>query len=46
MDIGVASFLLLLAVPILVQAALVISLTSPGPVLFRQVRMGRDYQPF
>ncbi len=46
MDIGVASFLLLLAVPILVLAALVISLTSPGPVLFRQVRMGREYQPF
>jgi len=27
-------------------AALLIRLTSPGPVLFRQTRMGRGFQPF
>jgi lipopolysaccharide/colanic/teichoic acid biosynthesis glycosyltransferase len=45
-DVFVASFLLLLALPLLLPAALLILLTSPGPVFFRQVRMGRNYQPF
>ncbi|WP_172664137.1 sugar transferase [Demequina rhizosphaerae] len=33
------------AVPLLVTAALV-KLTSPGPVFFRQERIGRDHEPF
>lgn len=37
--------LVFLAVPLLFIAALV-KFTSPGPVLFRQVRCGRDNQPF
>jgi lipopolysaccharide/colanic/teichoic acid biosynthesis glycosyltransferase len=45
-DLSIASFLLLLAMPMLLLAALAVVLTSPGPVLFRQTRMGRDYQPF
>jgi lipopolysaccharide/colanic/teichoic acid biosynthesis glycosyltransferase len=45
-DVSVAWCLLLLSLPLLLAAALLILLTSPGPVLFRQVRMGRDYQPF
>ena len=36
----------MLALPLLLLAAMLILLTSPGPVLFRQVRMGRDYRPF
>ena len=45
-DIVVSAFLLLVAAPVLFLAALVIWMTSPGPILFRQVRMGRDFQPF
>lgn len=46
MDIVVSALLLLLALPILLLAALLIWTTSPGPVLFRQWRMGRGFQPF
>jgi lipopolysaccharide/colanic/teichoic acid biosynthesis glycosyltransferase len=46
MDIVVSGFLLLVAAPILLLAALIIWITSPGPILFRQVRMGRAFQPF
>jgi lipopolysaccharide/colanic/teichoic acid biosynthesis glycosyltransferase len=45
-DIVVSLVLLLVASPVLALAALVILFTSPGPVLFRQVRMGRGFQPF
>ncbi len=37
---------LLLAAPVMVVAAVSIKLTSPGPVLFRQQRMGRRFRPF
>ena len=40
-DIAISATLLLFALPILVLAALLIRFTSPGPVLFRQTRMGR-----
>jgi len=45
-DIVVSAVLLLLALPALLIAALLIVLTSPGPVLFRQERMGRGFQTF
>src|SRR5580698_7657195 len=45
-DIAVSLALLVLASPMLALAALIILVTSPGPVLFRQVRMGRGYRPF
>ncbi|WP_317890563.1 sugar transferase [Acidicapsa ligni] len=45
-DIVLSSLLLLVAMPILLLAALAIHLSSPGPVLFRQSRMGRGFQPF
>jgi lipopolysaccharide/colanic/teichoic acid biosynthesis glycosyltransferase len=32
--------------PLLLAIAVVIKVTSPGPVLFRQARVGRDGQPF
>jgi lipopolysaccharide/colanic/teichoic acid biosynthesis glycosyltransferase len=45
-DIVVSALLLCLALPILLLSALIIFLSSPGPILFRQVRMGRGFQPF
>ena len=35
-----------LLAPLMLVIALAIKLTSPGPVLFRQTRVGRDGQPF
>jgi lipopolysaccharide/colanic/teichoic acid biosynthesis glycosyltransferase len=45
-DVSVSAVLLLIALPVLLLAALSILFTSPGPVLFRQTRMGRGFQPF
>ena len=42
---GASALLLLFAVPLLVTAA-AIRLTSPGPALFRQTRIGADGRPF
>ncbi|WP_263354492.1 sugar transferase [Acidicapsa acidisoli] len=45
-DIAVSAALLLIALPVLAVAAVMILTTSPGPVLFRQTRMGRGFRPF
>src|SRR6516225_1894346 len=45
-DVLIASVGLLVLVPLLLVIALLIKLTSRGPVLFRQERMGRNFQPF
>jgi lipopolysaccharide/colanic/teichoic acid biosynthesis glycosyltransferase len=45
-DIAFSAVLLLLALPALLLAALLIRLTSPGPILFRQTRMGRGFHTF
>jgi exopolysaccharide biosynthesis polyprenyl glycosylphosphotransferase len=37
---------LLLTLPMLVLIAIVVKLDSPGPILFRQVRVGRNGKPF
>src|SRR5262245_39220843 len=41
-DIMIAALLLVLTVPLMLVIALLIRLDSPGPALFRQVRIGRD----
>ncbi len=45
-DITFALLLLLFAAPILLLCALLIKLESPGPVLFCQKRMGRNFKTF
>ena len=46
MDVLASVLGLVLVSPILAVAALAVRLTSPGPVLFRQVRVGQHGRPF
>lgn len=46
LDLAIAVPLTLLAAPLLVGAAIAVRITSPGPVLFRQRRLGRDGETF
>jgi exopolysaccharide biosynthesis polyprenyl glycosylphosphotransferase len=46
MDIVGASAVLFILGPLMAAIALAIKLDSPGPVFFRQTRVGRDGQPF
>ena len=46
LDVSVAGTVLLVLVPVIVFAALAVRLSSPGPVLFRQRRLGRHMRPF
>jgi exopolysaccharide biosynthesis polyprenyl glycosylphosphotransferase len=41
-----AAFAVLLILPVLLAIAVAVRVTSPGPVFFRQERVGRDGQPF
>jgi exopolysaccharide biosynthesis polyprenyl glycosylphosphotransferase len=45
-DMALATTLLVLSAPVLAIAAVAIKATSPGPVLFRQTRIGKDGVPF
>jgi lipopolysaccharide/colanic/teichoic acid biosynthesis glycosyltransferase len=45
-DVGVAGAALVVAAPLLGLAALAVKLTSRGPVLYRQSRVGRDGEDF
>ena len=45
-DVLGASILILLTLPIQFVAAIGVRLSSPGPVLFRQTRVGKDMRPF
>lgn len=45
-DLVAAAAGLVLAAPLLLLIALAIRLDSPGPVFFRQTRVGRDGEPF
>jgi exopolysaccharide biosynthesis polyprenyl glycosylphosphotransferase len=46
LDITVASVALLFTAPLMLLTALFIKLDSPGPILFRQVRVGKDGEHF
>jgi lipopolysaccharide/colanic/teichoic acid biosynthesis glycosyltransferase len=46
LDLVIGSLALVLAIPVLAIAALAIVATSPGPVFFRQERVGRGGKPF
>jgi len=45
-DIAVSASLLLVASPVMLAVGLLIKFTMPGPILFRQERIGRDRLPF
>ncbi len=45
-DLIGATLGLIFGLPLLVIIAILIKITSPGPVLFRQKRLGKDGQPF
>jgi exopolysaccharide biosynthesis polyprenyl glycosylphosphotransferase len=46
MDVLVSGTVIVLASPVLAALALAVRATSPGPVLFRQVRIGKDGHEF
>ncbi len=46
LDMAAGSFLLVAALPAVAACALVVRLTSPGPIFYRQRRVGRDRRPF
>jgi exopolysaccharide biosynthesis polyprenyl glycosylphosphotransferase len=45
-DVGVAGTVVVVFAPLLGVIALLVRLLSPGPVLFRQIRAGKDGNPF
>jgi len=45
-DLAVASACVLMLFPLLAAVAVLVRLTTPGPVIFRQVRLGRDRRSF
>ena len=45
-DLTGATLLLVVAAPVMAAIAIAIRLESPGPVLFTQLRIGRDGKPF
>lgn len=46
MDVAGSLILILLTSPIMLFAAIGVRLSSPGPILFKQERVGRDKKPF
>ncbi|NGO52218.1 sugar transferase [Allomesorhizobium camelthorni] len=45
-DIVLAAIGLVVAAPLFLAAVILIRLTSPGPAIFRQIRVGLDEKPF
>jgi exopolysaccharide biosynthesis polyprenyl glycosylphosphotransferase len=46
LDLVGGALLLVLSLPVLAACAIAVRATSPGPVLYRQTRMGRGQRPF
>ncbi|WMT72915.1 undecaprenyl-phosphate glucose phosphotransferase [Bradyrhizobium sp. Ash2021] len=46
LDIGLASFALLMLAPLMITAAILVKLDTPGPIIFRQSRRGFNGKPF
>jgi lipopolysaccharide/colanic/teichoic acid biosynthesis glycosyltransferase len=46
LDVVVAALLLVVSAPLLAAAAIAIRIESRGPVFYRQLRVGRDGEPF
>ncbi len=46
LDLAVAAIGLVLAAPVMALVALAVRLDSPGPIFFRQERVGRNRRPF
>ena len=46
LDVGVASLLVVLSAPLALLVALAVRLTSPGPAVYRQTRVGLGGEPF
>ncbi|NQU26236.1 MAG: sugar transferase, partial [Candidatus Nealsonbacteria bacterium] len=46
LDIIAAGFALVLLSPLLLVVAAAVKWTSPGPVLFKQQRVGKEFRPF
>ena len=46
LDIFIASFVLIILSPVLIITALAVKITSPGPILFRQTRLGLNGKEF
>jgi len=45
-DLAASAFLIVMISPVLAALAIAVKLTSPGPVIFKQVRVGLDNRPF
>jgi len=45
-DVLVATLILVITAPLALLIALIVRVTSTGPILFRQERLGRDSRPF
>ena len=45
-DVALAAVLFVVTLPVMLLVALAVRLTSRGPVLFRQERLGKDRRPF
>ena len=46
LDVLVAAIMLIVLAPVMAAVAIAIRLDSPGPIIFRQTRVGKNHRPF